>query len=40
MDTLDSFLNDTTASYFIRPVNGDFAKMDALEVKIIPISPG
>lgn len=40
MDTLDAFLNDTTESYFICPAKSDLVKMDALEVKIIPISPG
>jgi len=40
MDTLDVFLNDTTASYFILPVKGNLVKMDALEVKIVPISTG
>ena len=40
MDTLDAFLNDTTVSYFICPAKSDLAKMDALEVKIIPISTG
>lgn len=40
MDTLDSFLDDTTKSYFICPVSMDLVKMDALEVKIIPVSSG
>jgi len=40
MDTLDLILNDTTESYFICPAKGDLVKMDALAVKIIPISPG
>jgi len=40
MDTLDSILDDSTTSYFICPANDDLAKMDALEVKIIPISTG
>ncbi len=40
MDTLDLFLNDTTASYFICPAESGLVKMDALAVKIIPISPG
>ena len=40
MDTLDAFLNDTAVSYFICPAKSDLGKMDALEVKIIPISPG
>lgn len=40
MDTLNSFLNDTTMSYFICPAGDDLVKMDALEVKIIPISTG
>ena len=40
MDTLDLFLNDTTTSYFICPVESDLVKMDALAVKIIPISSG
>jgi len=39
-DTLNAFLNDTTESYFIRPARMDFAKMDALEVKIIQTSAG
>ena len=40
MDTLDDFLNDTAVSYFICPAKNDLAKMDPLEVKIIPISTG
>ncbi|HHB75157.1 MAG TPA: hypothetical protein ENK84_01240 [Desulfobulbus sp.] len=40
MDTLDSFLDDTTESYFICPARMNLAKMDALEVKIIPVSNG
>lgn len=40
MDTLDGFLNDTTGSYFICPAKSNLAKMDALKVKIIPISTG
>ena len=40
MDTLDDFLNDTTESYFICPAKCNLAKMDALKVKIIPISTG
>ena len=40
MDTLGAFLNDTTGSYFICPAKSDLVKMDALKVKIIPISPG
>lgn len=40
MDTLDDFLNDTTESYFICSARSDLVKMDALKVKIIPISPG
>ena len=40
MDTLDTFLNETAASYIICPAKGDLVKMDALEVKIIPISTG
>jgi len=38
MDTLDLFLNDTTDSYFICPAESGLVKMDALAVKIIPIS--
>ena len=40
MDTLDLFLNDTTTSYFICPAESGLVKMDALEVKIVPISSG
>lgn len=40
MDTLDDFLNDTTESYLICPAKSNLAKMDALKVKIIPISTG
>lgn len=40
MDTLGDFLNDTTESYFICSARNDLVKMDALKVKIIPISTG
>jgi len=40
MDTLDVFLNDTTESYFICSARSNLVKMDALKVKIIPISTG
>lgn len=40
MDTLNSILNDTTTTYLLSPEPDNFVKMDALEVKIIPVSPG
>lgn len=39
-DTFDQYFNQTTTSYYICPLGSDLAKSDALEVKIIPISPG
>lgn len=38
MDTLESILNDNTGIYFISPDPGNLAKMDALPVKIIPLT--
>lgn len=38
MDTLESFLNDTTGTYFISPGPDNLAKMDALQVKITPLT--
>ncbi len=40
MDTLEHILNDTSMTYFISASLGNLAKMDALPVKIIPITPG
>jgi hypothetical protein len=40
MDTLNRIFNDTTTTYLISPEPGIGAKMDALEVKIIPVPPG
>ena len=38
MDTLERIINDTSTTYYISGVSGNLAKMDALEVKIIPIT--
>jgi hypothetical protein len=38
MDTLEQIINDTTKTYLVLAGQGDFAKMDALEVKIIPVT--
>ena len=40
MDTLNRIFNDTTTTYLISPEPGNRVKMDALEVKIIPVSTG
>lgn len=39
-DTLMGYLNDTTESYLLFPASANLAKLDALTVKIVPISPG
>lgn len=39
-DTLTEYLNDSTESYLLFPADANLAKLDALTVKIIPISPG
>jgi hypothetical protein len=38
MDTLEQIFNDTTKTYLISPEQGDVVKMDALKVKIIPVT--
>lgn len=38
MDTLERLFNDTTMTYLISPEQGSSVKMDALEVKIIPVT--
>ena len=38
MDTLERIFNDTTKTYLISPEQGSSVKMDALEVKIIPVT--
>lgn len=38
MDTLERIFNDTTKTYLISPEQGNSVKMDALEVKIIPVT--
>lgn len=40
MDTLNGVLNDRTGRYIISPAAGNLVKMDALIVKIVPVSPG
>lgn len=40
MDTLNRIFNDITTTYLISPEPGNRIKMDALEVKIIPVSTG
>jgi hypothetical protein len=40
MDTLNGFLNDRIGRYIISPAAGNLAKMDALIVKIVPVSTG
>lgn len=40
MDTLNRILNATTETYFISPGPDNLVKMDALQVKIIPFTPG
>lgn len=40
MDTLSRIFNDTTMTYLISPEPGNRVKMDALEVKIVPVTPG
>ena len=40
MDTLNRIFDDTSMTYFISASLGNLAKMDALQVKIIPITPG
>ncbi len=39
-DTIRPFFNDTSAIYYISTDMGNLAKMDALPVKIIPITTG
>ena len=39
VDTLERIINDTSMTYIISGVSGNLAKMDALKVKIIPITP-
>jgi len=39
MDTLGRIFDNTSMIYFISPNRGNLAKMDALPVKIIPITP-
>jgi hypothetical protein len=39
-DTLSQYFNDTTTTYYIYAGGENLAKMDALSVKIIPITPG
>jgi hypothetical protein len=39
MDTLKGNFDDTSMIYYISAIGGDLAKMDALPVKIIPITP-
>jgi hypothetical protein len=39
-DTLTEYFADATESYLLFPANANLAKLDALAVKIIPISPG
>jgi hypothetical protein len=38
-DTLIQYFNDTTTTYYIYAGGENLAKMDALSVKIIPITP-
>jgi hypothetical protein len=40
MDTLERIFHDTSRTYFISASPGNLAKMDAIPVKIIPITPG
>ncbi len=40
MDTLNRILDDTTMTYIISAGPGNLAKMDALQVKIIPFTAG
>lgn len=38
MDTLEQIINDTTKTYLILAKQGSLVKMDALEVKIVPVT--
>ena len=40
MDTLECIFHDNSMTYFISASQGNLAKMDAIPVKIIPITPG
>ena len=40
MDTLGRIFHNTSMTYFISASQGNLAKMDAIPVKIIPITPG